>query len=356
LNSPSNDHRSGRPGGQAGTAQTHPAGASGSFTAPVRGRPATRLERRIREAEAALYARYGIAVRESFAELASSGLRLRVLSAGAGPDLVLLHGSGLTSASWVPLLPALGGFRVRMVDLPGHGLSGPLRYRRGQARQAREDAVTLVDDLLDALGLRTAPVIAHSVGGMYMLWHAAARPGRISCMVLAAPGGALPGMRVRVPLSLLTVPVLGRVMLRTPAPRLAYRALIARALGSALPAAPDEMLNALRFSARQAESAASVASLHRALDRFRVPAPETILTGSELGQVSVPTLFVWGGDDPYLTPAGARPWAAKIPGSVLREVPGGHAPWLDDPAGCARPVTDFLRSCRTSEKPTDAQS
>jgi pimeloyl-ACP methyl ester carboxylesterase len=331
---------------QAGTAQAHPgpAGPAGSVTAPVRGRPATRLECRIREAEAALYARYGIAVQESFADLAGSGLRLRVLSAGAGPDLVLLHGSGLTSASWAPLLPALGGYRVRMVDLPGHGLSGPVRYRRGQARQAREDAVTLVDDLLDALGLRTAPVIGHSVGGMYVLWHAAARPGRISCLVLAAPGGALPGMRVRVPLSLLTVPGLGRAMLRTPAPRPAYRALLTRALGSALAAAPGELIDALRLSARQPESAASVASQHHTLDRFRAPAPETVMTGGELAQVSVPALFVWGRDDPYLPPAAAQPWVAKVPGGVLREVPGGHAPWLDDPAGCGPPVTDFLRT------------
>jgi pimeloyl-ACP methyl ester carboxylesterase len=132
-------------------------------------------------------------------------------------------------------------------------------------------------------------------------------------------------------------------MLRTPAPRPAYRALIARGMGSTLPAAPDELIDALRFSARQPESAASVASLHRTLDRFRAPAPETVMTGGELARVSVPALFVWGRDDPYLAPAAARPWVAKVPGAVLHEVPGGHAPWLDDPAAWASPVTSFLR-------------
>jgi hypothetical protein len=40
----------------------------------------------------------------------------------------------------------------------------------------------------------------------------------------------------------------------------------------------------------------------------------------------------------------SRPWVAKIPGAVLHEMPGGHAPWLDDPAACAQPVTNCLRA------------
>jgi pimeloyl-ACP methyl ester carboxylesterase/hemerythrin-like domain-containing protein len=349
LNTMSNDAPRGSRDSQAGTTRTHPhpAGPPADVTAAAKDGSATRAERQIRAAEAALYARYGIAVQESFADMGSSGLRLRVLSAGAGPDVVLLHAFPLTSASWAPLLPALEGYRVHLVDLPGHGLSGPVRYRRGQARQAREDAVRLVDDLLAALGLRTAPIIGHSVGGMYALWHAAARPGTISRLILIAPGGALPGMRVRGPLRLLTLPVLGRVMLRAPAPRPAYRALIGRGMGSSLPAAPDELIDALRFSACQPHSAASVASLLRTLDRFGAPDPATVMTGGELAQVSVPALFLWGRGDPYLAPAAARPWVAKIPGAVLDELPGGHAPWLDDPASCARPIADFLRACGT---------
>lgn len=308
-------------------------------------KPATRLEHRIRAAEATLWAEYDITVRESFADLADSGLRLRVLSAGAGQDLILLHGSVMTSACWAPLLPELAGYRVHMVDLPGHGLSAPFRYRRGQARA---HGVTLVDDLLSVLGLGAVPVIGHSVGGMYALWHAAARPGRISSLILAGPGGTLPGMRVRAPLSLMTLPVLGTAMLRMPSPRTAYRSLMTRGQGSALPAASNDLLDAMRFAARQPESAASIASLHHTLDRFRAPAPEAIMTSSELAQVSVPTLFLWGRDDPYMSPATARPSVAKIEGAVLREVPGGHAPWLDDPAAYAKPITEFVASAKSA--------
>ncbi len=299
-----------------------------------------RLERRIRAAEAKLFARYGVVVEESFAELASSGLRLRVLTAGAGPDLVLLHGSALTSAIWVPWLSELRGYRVRMVDLPGHGLSSPVSYRPGEVRQA---AVQLIDDLLGALDLDTAPVIAHSVGGMYALWHAAQRPGKISCLTLiGAPGGALPGLRLRVPVNLLTLPGIGQAMLRMPSPRPMYRSLVAHGMGSKLPAAPAELIDVLRLSARQAASAASVASLHRAADLFTKPRPETVMTDAELASISVPVLFCWGRDDPYLAPAAAAPHVASVPRGLLREVSGAHAPWLDDPSGCARVVTEHL--------------
>ncbi len=303
--------------------------------------PTTRLQRRILAAEAALYDEYGIAVEESSVRLPSSGLRLRVLATGAGPDLVLLHGSTLTAAVWAPLLPALTGYRVHLVDLPGHGLSGPAFYRPGELRQA---AVALIDDLLTALGCEAVVVLAHSVGGMYALWHTAARPGRISCLILAgAPGGALPGLRLRMPVSLLTVPVIGAAMLRAPAPRAAYRRLLVRGMGSSLPAAPRELIDVLRLSARQPESAASVASLHCAADRFRTPRPETVMTGAELARITAPALFVWGREDPFLAPATARPIIAQIPGAVLREVPGGHCPWLDDPAACGLLITEHLR-------------
>jgi hypothetical protein len=52
--------------------------------------------------------------------------------------------------------------------------------------------------------------VGHSLGGMFALWHAAAGPGRIaSLVIIGEPAVALPGTAVRMPLSLLTVPVLG---------------------------------------------------------------------------------------------------------------------------------------------------
>ena len=213
------------------------------------------------------------------------------------------------------------------MDLPGHGLSDPVAFRRGQVR---EHARRLIEDILDALGLDEVPVIGHSLGGMFALWHAASGSGRI-CQVVAIgePAVALPGVRVRMPLSLLTVRGLGVAVLRSPSPRRVYRALLAQGQGSAeVAAAPDSLIEALRLSVRRPGNARTVASLMHAIDRFRRPRPESVLTSAELAAITTPTIFILGSDDPYLSIERARPSIDQIHGARLYEMPGGHAPWL----------------------------
>ena len=300
-----------------------------------------KLEHRMRRAETRLFVRTGIEPDESFVDLPSSQVRLRVLSVGAGPSLVMLHGVSLAAAVWAPWLADLSGYRVHLVELPGHGLSGPFSYRAGAVR---EQTLDLMDDLFDALALTTAPVVGHSLGGMFALWHAAARPGRIvSLVAIGSPAVALTGVRVRMPLSLLTVPVLGQVVLRNPMPRPVYRRLLGQGLSpAAAAAAPEELLDVLRLAARRKANARTVASLMHAIDGFRRPRPESVMSDDELGRISAPTMFCWGTDDPFMKPAQARPSIAKISSAVLHEVAGGHGPWLEDPAGCAKLVVEHL--------------
>jgi len=299
------------------------------------------LDQRIREAEARLFSRGGHQPEESFIDLTSSKVRLRLLSVGTGPSLVMLHGVSLAAAAWAPWLGDLTGYRALMVELPGHGLSGPVAYRTGAVR---DHTLRLMDDLFDALGLDTAPVVGHSLGGMFALWYAAARPGRIASLIaMGDPAVALPGATVRMPLSLLTVPVLGEAMLRTPSPRPVFRRLLAQGLSpAAAAAAPDELVDVLRLAARHKGNVTTVASLMHAIDHFRRPRAESVMTDGELRRITAPTMFCWGTDDPFLTPVKGRPSVAKIPGAVLHEVPGGHGPWFEDPAGCAKLVTNHL--------------
>jgi pimeloyl-ACP methyl ester carboxylesterase len=301
------------------------------------------IEQQIRNAEADLFRVVGADVAESFLDLATTRTRVRLLSHGSGPPLVLLHGVSLSAAAWAPIFTALSDWRVLAVDLPGHGLSDPDRYRSGQVRRrARE----LIDDIFDALGLDEAAVVGHSLGGMLALWYAAAGTKRISRLVaIGEPAVALPGARVRMPLSLLTVPGVGLGVLRSPSPRPVYRRLLAQGLGRAeVAAAPDSLIDALRLSARRPGNARTVSSLMHAIDHFRRPRPESVLTGSERRAIAVPTMFIWGADAPYLTADRARPSIGQIPGATLREVPGGHGPWLVDTERCAELIQQHLTS------------
>jgi pimeloyl-ACP methyl ester carboxylesterase len=215
------------------------------------------------------------------------------------------------------------------VDLPGHGLSDPVRYRRGRVR---EHAYQLIEDILDALRYGDVQVVGHSLGGMFALWHAATGSERISKVTaVGVPAVALPGVRVRMPLSPLTVPGLGVAVLRSPSPRPIYRRLLAQGLGSAeVKLAPDALIETLRLSARRPENARTVASLMHAIDRFRRPRRESVLTAEQLAAIRIPTTFVLGANDPYLSPRDARPSIAQIPNATLHEMPAGHGPWLVD--------------------------
>ena len=300
------------------------------------------LERRIHDAESDLFAAVGADVDEFFLELAQTGLRVRVLSHGHGPAVVLLHGVSESAAIWAPLFPELRHFRLLAVDLPGHGLSDPMAFRRGQVR---ENARRLVDDILDALGLDDVPVIGHSLGGMFALWHVAAGSERI-CEVVAIgePAVALPGVRVRMPLSLLTVRGLGVAVLRSPSSPRVYRRLLTQGLGPAeVAAAPDSLIEALRLSVRRPENARTVASLMHAIDRFRRPRPESVLTSAELAAITTPAVFILGSHDPYLSIEHARPSIDQIQGARLYEMPGGHAPWLVDARRAADLIADNVR-------------
>ena len=298
-------------------------------------RAVVNLERRIRDAEKKLFAAVGADVEEDFLELARADLRVRVLSHGSGSPVLLLHGVSLSAAAWAPLFVPLAHLRLLAVELPGHGLSDPAVFRRGRVR---EHAGRLIDDIIDALRLDEVPVIGHSLGGMFALWHMAAGSERISGLVaIGEPAVALPGTRVRMPLSLLTVRGLGVAVQRSPSPGPVYRRLLAQGIGPAeIAATPNALSEALRLSARRPENASTVASLMHAIDRFRRPRSESVLTSEELGGITAPTTFILGSDDPYLPVERARPSIERIPGAALYEVPGGHAPWLVDAKRAAR--------------------
>jgi pimeloyl-ACP methyl ester carboxylesterase len=136
---------------------------------------------------------------------------------------------------------------------------------------------------------------------------------------------------------------LGFAVLRSPAPRAVYRQLLAQGLGRAeVAAAPDSLVEALHLSARRPGNARTVASLMHAIDRFRRPRGESVLTESELAAVATPTMFIWGADAPYLSADRARPSVERMPSAALHEVPGAHGPWLVDPGRSAELIEAHL--------------
>src|ERR1051326_877226 len=95
---------------------------------------------------------------------------------GSGPATILLHSAVCDRRMWEPQWQALidAGYRVVRCDFRGFGRT-PLTNR------PHNDAEDVLD-LLDALGIGRAALIASSYGGRVALEIAARRPDRVSAM------------------------------------------------------------------------------------------------------------------------------------------------------------------------------
>jgi magnesium chelatase accessory protein len=91
----------------------------------------------------------------------AAGLRWHVQQLGAGPPLLLVHGTGATTHSWRLLAPLLAPrFTVTTFDLPGHG------YTEGTPKGGMSlDAMSAaVAQLLETLHVNPLLAVGHSAG------------------------------------------------------------------------------------------------------------------------------------------------------------------------------------------------
>lgn len=123
--------------------------------------------------------------------------RTRVVEAGTGPALILLHGTGGHLENWVRnIMPLARHFRVVAMDFLWHGLSQAEGFNDLEVIPHLVDQVV---DVMDTLGIERAAVEGQSMGGWVAMRLALAHPQRVRKLVLtttmgyAPDDGAIPG-------------------------------------------------------------------------------------------------------------------------------------------------------------------
>ncbi|MDZ4869269.1 MAG: alpha/beta hydrolase [Alphaproteobacteria bacterium] len=263
-----------------------------------------------------------------------SGARVHYRNQGSrsGPALVLLHGSNSSLHTWEPWVAQIGdAFHMISVDLPGHGLTGPVPGDD----YSQEGMAKFVDDFTTAIGVERFALAGNSMGGGVAARYALRHPERLTHLILVDAGG----MPTKTPRD----PGLGFTLARTPViqylvlyvtPRNLFEDGLKTAFYNDALVTPEMIDRLWKLNRREGNRAAS-------LKRFQTPDDGYVQNNAS--QIKTPTLILWGAED-TLTPRDmGDAYNAAITGSkliVYNKV--GHIPMEEVPEQTARAVRDFL--------------
>jgi pimeloyl-ACP methyl ester carboxylesterase len=266
------------------------------------------------------------------------GYRRAFVMAGNGPALLLLHGIGDSSDTWLDLVPVLARqHTVIAPDLLGHGRSDKPRADYSIAAFANG-----LRDLLGVLGVERATVVGHSLGGGVAMQFAYQYPHMCERLVLVSSGGV--GREVHPALRLVSIPNadVALHLLRLPLARLAGRATgtVLKVAGTAIGRDGDDLLRMFDALPDATSRAAVVRTLRAVVDwRGQVV---TMLDRAYLAR-GLPTMLIWGDRDPIIPVEHAYAAHAAMPGSRLEIFPGaGHFPHHSDPVRFTAKLLEFL--------------
>jgi pimeloyl-ACP methyl ester carboxylesterase len=235
----------------------------------------------------------------------AGGARVRYIEVGENhpcTPLIVLHGYNGSSDYWYPqLFPPLGrSRRVIAVDLPGNGLSGRLPSYSLQAY------VDFLAAFLDALHIRQADFMGHSMGGLLAIAFAAEHSNRVRKLVLVDSAGLPELVKTQwvLPIRALTDSSMRQFRLYPTFIKIGLRARAAR----------EGLIMVRTGSVRR-----------------------------YLRDLTVPTLILWGSRDRVIPLEHGVFMARNIPGARLAVIRGaGHMPFYEQPEQCLRILNTFL--------------
>jgi 2-hydroxy-6-oxonona-2,4-dienedioate hydrolase len=302
-------------------------------------------ENAYRKAERALWAALGLEPTERQLDLPRIGSRVRVQEVGDGPPVVFIHGGPDSGSSWAPLLEHLTDWRAIVLDRPGTGLSDPL-----PSPLALDDAPgfgpTLLEDVLDALGIESTHVVGSSFGSYLALHASAAVPERIDRVVHLGCPALVPGMATPPFMRAMAVAPVRWLLSVLPPSRAGARSIM-RQIGHgkslAAGAISDEFLAWYIAKQRHTDTMANDTAMIASAVTVRGFVPSATIADEVLGAAKAPACLIWGADDTFGGEDVAVALAEMLPDAELHLLAdAGHLPWLDDPVRCAELTAAFL--------------
>jgi pimeloyl-ACP methyl ester carboxylesterase len=252
---------------------------------------------------------------QHFREIEGLRVQFRMRGLASGEPLLMLHGWGQSSLSFMAAASALEErFRLLTPDLPGFGFSEAPKEAWGSAEYAR-----VASELVGSAGYERVNVLGHSFGGKVALALATAYPEVVKRLVIVA------SPIVRLPLE-------GSEQRGSSAYRLVRR------VASVTPGPLRERILAWgrnRYGSADYKAAGPLRpTLVRVVNEDWRPA---------LPAVQAPVLLIWGSEDTEVPLRVAEEAMEALPKAGLKVMQGaGHFPFLDQPEAFAEAVAGFL--------------
>jgi pimeloyl-ACP methyl ester carboxylesterase len=256
-----------------------------------------------------------------------SGRRISYREAGAGPALLVLHGVGSGSGSWLAQFASLAPtLRLIAWDAPGYGESDVLPSDAPTASDYADAALGLAD----ALGLARFSLLGHSLGAIMAAALCRRHPDRVARLVLTNPAGGY-GMLPAAERAAKIAPRLTDMATLGPAGLADKRArnLVSPDAAPAAIAHVRAVMSQLR-----PDGYAQACRLLGAADIF-----------DDARAIRTPTLVLGGSADTVTPEIGCRAIAAAIPGARYETLRGvGHASYIESTPQFGAAVRRFLEA------------
>ena len=270
------------------------------------------------------------------------GNRISYRVAGDGPVLLLVHGMAGSAETWKHVMPALAGrFTVLAPDLLGQGESDEPdgEYSLGAHANA-------LSGLMHSLGYERATFVGQSLGGGVAMQLAYDHPHRCERLVLVDSGGL--GQELTFYLRMLSLPGLESIfpLLCNPWLRDAGNRVATWLDRTGVGSTPSgqEIWRSYASLADPGKRRAFFRSLHGVIDF----SGQTVSALERLHRASLlPTLIVWGAEDPFIPVSHAIAAHEALPGSRLEIFDGvGHYPHCEAPERFVAVLVDFIASTK----------
>jgi 2-hydroxy-6-oxonona-2,4-dienedioate hydrolase len=271
----------------------------------------------------------GVELRQRFVD--AGGIRTRVIEAGDGPALVMVHGTGGHLEAYSRNLRTLSEhYRVVLYDMVGHGYSD--KPDHPYTTDVLSDHLVAV---LDGLGIERAHLSGESLGGWVAAWTAAHHPERVDRLVLNTPGNITNKPQVMAAVRESSLKAVREATPETVRARVEW-------LFYDTSHVTDELV-ALRLGIYTQPGFEQAMTNIVALQDWKYREPYA-WSAEWCGQITAPTLLLWTDHDPTGTLDEAELLREWIPDARMEVIEGaGHWPQWEKPDEFHRAHLRFLR-------------